>query len=159
MIHIVERLRASVRARAQHELKIVPQTKQFRLSVAVGDGHQRPLFGELRQRVVGLLRHVDPTAPFGEVFHGRFGTRGRVLRAQAGIKHRLLNRTAAPFGHVVVNLRFGFPQGLTQLLEVFVLHCFQRRMVVLHKRQRLLLGTQDHRTIVVKGVIKIKRQG
>jgi len=88
-----------------------------------------------------------------------FGTRGRVLRAQAGIEHRLLNRTAAPFGHVMINFRLGFPQGLTQLLEIFVLHCFQRRMVVLHKRQRLLLGTQDHRTIVVKGVIKIKRQG
>ncbi|SAG26700.1 Uncharacterised protein [Enterobacter cloacae] len=59
----------------------------------------------------------------------------------------------------MINFRLGFPQGLTQLLEIFVLHCFQRRMVVLHKRQRLLLGTQDHRTIVVKGVIKIKRQG
>ena len=108
---------------------------------------------------MGLLRHVDPTAPFGEVFHGRFRPNRGILRAQAYIQHRLLNRATTPFGHVVVNVRLGLPQGLTQLLEVLVLHRLQRGMVVLHKRQRLLLGTQDHRAVIVKCVIKVKRQG
>ena len=158
MVHIIKRLRAPVRARAQHKFKVIAEAKQLGLGIAVGDGHQRPLFGKLRQRVVGLLRHVDTAAPFGKVFHGRFGTDGRVLRAQASIEHRLLDRTTTPFGHVVVNVRLGFPQGLTELLKVLVLYRFQRGVVVLHKRQRLLLGTQDHLAVVIKGVIKVKRQ-
>ena len=148
-----------MRTRTQHEFKVIAEAKQLGLGIAVGDGYQRPLLGKLRQRVVGLLRHVDTAAPFGKVFHGRFGTDGRVLRAQASIEHRLLNRATTPFGHVVVNVRLGLPQGLTQLLEVLVLHRLQRGMIVLHKRQRLLLGTQDHLAVVIKSVIKVKRQG
>ncbi|MNV98598.1 hypothetical protein D3C71_1938700 [compost metagenome] len=69
MIHVVKRLRAPVRARAQDELEIIAQAKQFRLRVAVGDRHQRPFFAESRQGVVRFLRHIDPAAPFGKVRH------------------------------------------------------------------------------------------
>ena len=148
-----------MRARAQHKLKVMIETKQLRLRIAVGDGHQRPLFGQFCQRIVGLLRYVDTAAPFGEVFHSRFSTDGRVLHAQTRVEHRLLNRATTPFGHVVVNVRLGLPQGLTQRLEVLVRHRFQRRMVILYKRERFLLGGCDNGTVIVKGVIKIKRQG
>ncbi|CSP53273.1 Uncharacterised protein [Shigella sonnei] len=36
-----------MRASAQHKLKIIPQTKQFRLGVTVGDRHQRPFLRQL----------------------------------------------------------------------------------------------------------------
>ena len=159
MVHIAKRLGATVRACAQHEFKVIAEAKQLGLGIAVGDGHQRPLFGELRQRVVGLLRYVDTAAPFGKVFHRCLSTDGRIPCVESCVEHRLLNRATTPFGHVVVNVRLGLPQGLTQLLEVLVLHRLQRGMIVLHKRQGLLLGTQDHLAVVIKSVIKVKRQG
>ncbi|MND51992.1 hypothetical protein D3C80_429970 [compost metagenome] len=159
MIHIVKRLCAPVRACAQDELEIVTEAKQLWLRIAVGDRHQRPFFGQRRQRVVCFLRHIDTATPFGKIRHRSFRAQRGLSCVQPGIQHRLFNGTTTPFCHIVVNVRLGFAQRLAQALEVFVLQRFQRGMVVLHKRQRFLLGTQDHLAVIIKGVIKVKRQG
>ena len=87
MVHIGKRLGATIRARAQHETEIVIQPEQFWLGVTVGDSYQRPFLRQLRQRIVRLLRHVDATAPVGEVFHRRIGAGFRLGGGESGITH------------------------------------------------------------------------
>ncbi|CSP53286.1 Uncharacterised protein [Shigella sonnei] len=103
-----------------------------------------------------MLRDVDSAAPFGKVNHccvcactGFFGT-------QPGVEHRLFNRTKTPTRHVVINLGFRFPYRLAQALQIFILEAAQRRMIILHKGKRLSLGAQNHRTVIVKGIIQVK---
>ena len=118
MIHIGKRLGTTIRTRAQHEAEIVAQAEQLGAGVAIGNGHQRPLLCQLRQRIVGLLRNIDPAAPVGEVFHRRIGARFCRFGGEPSVTHAELQRTMAPDGHVVVDLRLRCQQRLTQLVKL-----------------------------------------
>lgn len=56
----------------------------------------------------------------------------------------------------MINLWFRFPYRLAQTLQIFILEATQRRMIILHKDKCFLLGTLDHRTVIVKGIIQSK---
>ncbi|MNL47405.1 hypothetical protein D3C87_1701940 [compost metagenome] len=113
-----------MRTRAEDEGKIVAKPKQLWLSVAIRDRHQRPFFGQFRQRVVRLLRHVDSAAPFGKIGHGCFRAQRGFSCRKPRIDHRLFHCTTTPFGHVVINVRLRLAQGLPQTLKIGVLQCF-----------------------------------
>lgn len=58
----------------------------------------------------------------------------------------------------MINLRFSSQQRLTQLIKLMGVELAERRMVAAHKGQRLVHRPVNHRAVIVKGIVQVKRQ-